>query len=122
MTVTSATNESQTIHGQLQKSHKWLQVNVRQLQTACFVLCNLSKSERYRSDCQYSNQHFPVDSQQEKRKKKSVKYVQRYYGPNICNSLPFHVMTSENLKLSKTLLKTEMVLHLTVVCVRVNLN
>ena len=43
-----------------------------------------------------------------------------YYGPKIWNSLPFHVKTSE--KLSKTLLKIGIVVHVTVGCVRVELN
>ena len=44
----------------------------------------------------------------------------RFYGHKIWNSLPFHVKTNENLKI--TLLKTAMVLHVTVGCVSVELN
>ena len=46
----------------------------------------------------------------------------RFYGPKIWNSLPLHVKTSENLKLSKTSFKIGMVVHVTVGCVRVELN
>ena len=38
----------------------------------------------------------------------------KYYGPKIWNSLPFHIKASENRKLSKRLLKIEMVVHVAV--------
>ena len=47
----------------------------------------------------------------------------RFYAPKIWNSLLFHVKTcKKTLKLLKTLLKLGMVVHVTVGCVRVDLD